>query len=62
MCHVIPTLSITDNVNREETLPNELKSADEDRLEVAPHVSHWVMAASSLSLRGWEPIKKLLIP
>lgn len=62
MCHVIPALSIMDNVHREETLPNELKSADEDRLEVAPYVSHWVMAASSLSLRGWEPIKKLLIP
>lgn len=55
MCHVIPALSITENVHREETLSNELKSADENRLEVVPYVSHWVMAASSLSLRGWEP-------
>lgn len=51
-----------ENMCRGETLPNELKSADENRLEVAPSVSHWVMGASSLSLRGWEPIKKLLIP
>ena len=62
MCHVIPALSVTENVSREETLPDELKSADENGLEIAPFVSHWVMAASSLSLRGWEPIKKLLIP
>lgn len=51
-----------ENVSREETLPNELKSADENRLEIAPFISHWIIAASSLSLHGWEPIKKLLIP
>lgn len=62
MCHAIPALSIMENVHREETLPNELRSADEDRLEVAPCVSHSIMAASSLSLCGREPIKKLLIP
>lgn len=62
MCHVIPALSIMENSSGEETLPNELKSADENGLEIAPFVSHWVMAAFSLSLRGWEPIKKLLIP
>lgn len=58
MCHAIPVLSIMEN----ETLPNELKSADEHGLETAPFISHWVIAASSPSLRGWEPIKKLLIP
>lgn len=62
MCHVIPALSIMENVHGEETFPNEPKSADENRLEVAPYVSRWVMAASSLGLRGWEPTKKLLIP
>lgn len=55
MCHLIPALSIMENAHREETLPNELKNADENRLEVAPYVSRGVMAASSLSLRGWEP-------
>lgn len=62
MCHVIPALSIMENVSREETLPNELKSADENGLEIAPFVSHRVMTASSPSLHGWEPIKKLLSP
>lgn len=42
MCHVIPALSIMENVHREETLHNELKSADENRLEVVPYVSHWL--------------------
>lgn len=50
-----------ENVSTEETLPNELQSAAENGLEIAPYVSHWVTAASFLSLCGWELIKKLLI-
>ena len=58
---VIPVLSIVENISGEETLPNELKCVDENGSEIAPLISHQVMAASSLSLHGWEPRRKLLI-
>lgn len=58
---VIPVLSIVENINREETLPNELKCVDENGSEIALLIFHQVMAASSFSLHGWEPRRKLLI-
>lgn len=50
-----------ENVSRKETLPSELNYADENGLEIASFVSRWATAAPSVSLCGWEPIKKLLI-